>query len=112
MGRVFNQIIQLLGIRGIKDTQCGFKMFRGAAARQIFSEFITDGFAFDVEALLRARQLGLEIRETPVRWINSPDSRVRIVRDSLKMLCEALRIKIKLKYLRQHSGKSARNPTE
>lgn len=93
MGRAFNLIVSLFGIRGIRDTQCGFKLFRTSLARRIFAATRTDGFAFDVEALMRARQEGSRIVEVPVRWVNAPDSRVRAVRDSWRMLLEILRMR-------------------
>ncbi len=52
-------------------------------AREIFSRQTLDGFAFDVEVLLLAERLGYKIADLPVEWINSPEAKVRIVRDSL-----------------------------
>ena len=93
MGRAFNLIVSTLAVRGFQDTQCGFKLFRRAALEPVFRGLKTQGFAFDVELLLLARRRGLRIREVPVRWINSPDSRVRAVRDSALMLREILRMR-------------------
>jgi dolichyl-phosphate beta-glucosyltransferase len=97
MGRVFRGIVSLTAVRGYWDTQCGFKLFRRDAARRIFGKLSTPGFAFDVEVLLRARREGLRIAEVPVRWTDSPVSRVRPVRDSLRMLSEVLRLKRKVR---------------
>ncbi|MBN1517572.1 glycosyltransferase family 2 protein [Candidatus Sumerlaeota bacterium] len=97
MGRTFNKILHALALRGIKDTQCGFKLFSAEAAQAIFSKAEVDGFAFDVEALLLARKLGYAIIEQPVRWINSPDSKVSIVRDSAKMLWDVLALRWRLR---------------
>jgi dolichyl-phosphate beta-glucosyltransferase len=93
MGKAFNRMVQVLLLPGIWDTQCGFKLFRGDVARRLFAELETDGFAFDVEILHRARQAGYAIREVPVRWINSGASRVSPVRDSAEMLRDLLRIR-------------------
>jgi dolichyl-phosphate beta-glucosyltransferase len=93
MGRTFNRIVGLLGVRGIRDTQCGFKLFSARAAKRLFAGLRTRGFAFDVEVLIRARRLGYRIAEVGVRWINSSDSRVRAGRDSCKMLLEILRMR-------------------
>jgi dolichyl-phosphate beta-glucosyltransferase len=93
MGRAFNLIVSTLAVRGFQDTQCGFKLFRRAASQEMFRGLRTRGFAFDVELLLRARRLGLRVREVPVRWINSPDSRVRVLRDSARMLREIFRMR-------------------
>ncbi len=75
-GRVFNLLVRLLVVSGIRDTQCGFKLFSRDAAREVFSRATVDRFAFDVEALLLARRLGYRIAEVPVLWFNSPDTRV------------------------------------
>jgi len=93
MGETFNWILRLVAGVRIKDTQCGFKAFRQPAAQAIFSRQQLDGFAFDVEVLLLAERLGFVSVELPVQWINSPLSHVRIVRDSLRMLCDAVRVR-------------------
>ena len=76
-GDIGNLIIQLLVVRGIWDTQCGFKAFSAASTERIFSAATVDRWAFDVEALGIARKLGLKIGIIPIRWINNPDSRVK-----------------------------------
>ncbi|HMA29665.1 MAG TPA: dolichyl-phosphate beta-glucosyltransferase [Thermoanaerobaculia bacterium] len=78
MGKLFNRLVRLLLVPGIHDTQCGFKLFSRDAAREIFSRATVDRFAYDVEALLLARELGYAIAEVPVLWFNSPDSRVTL----------------------------------
>ncbi len=93
MGKFFNLLVRLLVLRGFRDTQCGFKLFRREAARNVFSRLHTDGFAFDVEALVLALSAGYRVAEVPVVWINHPESRVRLFRSSLKMFCELLKIR-------------------
>ncbi len=93
MGQMFNRILQSLALVSMRDTQCGFKAFRRDAARAIFERQTLDGFAFDVEALLLAERLGHKIADLPVEWINSPESKVRIVRDSLAMLRDTVRVR-------------------
>jgi dolichyl-phosphate beta-glucosyltransferase len=95
MGKTFNAIIRLLGVRGIRDTQCGFKLLTAAAAHDLFPRLITDGFAYDVELVLLARRRGYRVEEVGVRWANSPDSRVHPVRDSLAMLRDVLRLRLR-----------------
>jgi dolichyl-phosphate beta-glucosyltransferase len=95
MGKAFNRMVQVLLLPGIWDTQCGFKLFRGEVARRLFVDLVTDGFAFDVEILHRARGAGYEIREVPVRWINSGASKVSPVQDSAEMLRDLLRIRFR-----------------
>ncbi len=97
MGQCFNAILRLLVPLRMADTQCGFKGFRGEAAQAIFSRATIDGFAFDVEVLLLAQHLGYQTADLPVRWINSPDSKVRIVRDSLGMLLDTARMSRRIK---------------
>ncbi len=95
LGKCFNLLVRLLVMRGFRDTQCGFKLFRKEAAREIFFRLETEGFAFDVEALLLARRLGFRVAQVPVVWINHPQSRVRLVRGSLSMFIDLLKIRKK-----------------
>ncbi len=93
MGKTFNKLIRLAGIGGINDTQCGFKLLDGAAARRIFAEMVTPGFAYDVELVWLARKLGFEVAEVGVTWVNSPDTRVRALTDPPRMLLEIARFR-------------------
>ena len=61
-----------------RDTQCGFKLFTGAAAKDIFRRQLLDGFGFDVEVLALARALGYQAVEVAVRWDNAQGSKVRL----------------------------------
>ena len=90
MGQVYNKILHLLRLASLHDTQCGFKAFRRHAALDIFRHQSLDGFAFDVEVLLLAEGLGYRIADLPVEWRNSPESKVHIVRDSLRMFWDTL----------------------
>ncbi len=80
-GIAFNRFVQAVAVPGCWDTQCGFKLFAGAAATAIFGRCVCDGFAYDVEALAIARHLGYEILELGVVWNNSADTTVRVSRD-------------------------------
>jgi dolichyl-phosphate beta-glucosyltransferase len=93
MGKGFNVLVQALLLPGVWDTQCGFKLFRGEVARELFGRLQTDGFAYDVEILWLARRAGYRLCEVPVRWINSTTSRVDPVRHSGQMLRDLLRIR-------------------
>lgn len=93
LGRVFNRCVQVLAIRGIQDTQCGFKGFRADVAQDLFSRQKLDGFAFDVEILFLARKLGYRILELPVTWTDAEGSRIRPFIDGAKMLLDVLRIR-------------------
>jgi len=89
-GRAFSLIARGLGVGDILDTQCGFKLFRGPVADDLFADLETDGFGFDVELLIRARRRGYRVAEVPVNWTDQPGSKVGVVRDSPAMLREVL----------------------
>jgi dolichyl-phosphate beta-glucosyltransferase len=93
MGKSFNTFVRMVAVPGIHDTQCGFKLFRGDVARELFSQARIDRFAYDVEILFLARRRGLPIAEVPVLWFNSPESKVAVVKDSLRMLRDLLRVR-------------------
>jgi dolichyl-phosphate beta-glucosyltransferase len=93
MGKTFNLVIRSLGLVGLRDTQCGFKLLRGPLARALFGALTVDGFAFDVELTRLAQSRGYRIVEQGVTWHNSPSSRVHPIRDSWDMLREVLRIR-------------------
>ena len=90
---VYFGVLKTIGGFHLSDSQCGFKSFRGHMARQIFGKCQTDGFAFDFEVLLLAEKLGASIAEMPVTIINHRASTVHVVRDSIRMVRDLLRIK-------------------
>lgn len=90
MGKSFNLLIRVLGVRGFRDTQCGFKLARGEAARALCADLTIDGFAYDVELIWLALRRGRRVIEVGVRWANSPDSRVDPIRSSLGMIRDVL----------------------
>ena len=93
MGKFFNRLVRGLVLKGVPDTQCGFKLFRREAARAVFSESRLCGFCFDVEILALASRRGLRVRQVPVVWRNSPHSRVRLIRSSLRMIADLVRLR-------------------
>jgi dolichyl-phosphate beta-glucosyltransferase len=93
MGRFFNRIVQAFVLKGIIDTQCGFKLFKSTPAKEIARSMLIDGFSFDVEMLYIARQRGFSIKEVPVVWINSPASKVNFFKDSFNIFKDVLSIK-------------------
>jgi glycosyltransferase involved in cell wall biosynthesis len=78
IGRVFNWIVKIVVLRGIDDTQCGFKLFSARAAQALFPLQQLEGFGFDVEILFLARRAGLAIREIPVTWVYGRESKVNV----------------------------------
>ncbi len=93
MGRVFNTIVRLLAVRGLQDTQCGFKMFSAAAAEALFPLQTMNGWGFDVEVLFAARQWGYQIVEVPIHWYYKANTRIHPIRDSIDMFTEVLKIR-------------------
>lgn len=87
LGRLFNLVIRHALDLPFSDTQCGFKVFSREAAHQLFSDLQAQGWTFDVELLVRARQAGLRILELPVEWRHGRESRVKL-RDAWNILRE------------------------
>ena len=93
MGRVFNTMARILATPGIDDTQCGFKVFRAAAAETLFSLQTLDGFAFDAEILFLARRRGFRVAEIGIDWHYRSESKVRPIRDGWRTLRDLLIIR-------------------
>ena len=92
-GRAFNKLVQIFALRGISDTQCGFKCLRAVTVKPIIETLQIDGFAFDVELLMSAQQHQLRIVEVPIDWVHTSGSRVRPFIDPLIMLCDLIRLR-------------------
>ena len=101
---VYFGILKTVGGLRLSDFQCGFKSFRGDLARRIFAECETNGFAFDFEVLLLAEKLAVRIEEMPVTIINHRASTVHVVRDSIRMLRDLLRIKKRVRRVTFDNG--------
>lgn len=84
----------------LTDTQCGFKLYRGEVARELYAEAVTDGFQFDIEIILRATRKRYRIREFPVEWTADPDTRLKIAKMPTAVMRE-------LHLLKQELQKSA-----
>jgi glycosyltransferase involved in cell wall biosynthesis len=91
-GRAFNVVMRMVTGLPFRDTQCGFKLFRQDAAKNIFSRQIEEGFSFDVEDLLIARQLGLRAIEVPVEWSNVEGTKVSLAQ-GMKSFADLVRIR-------------------
>jgi dolichyl-phosphate beta-glucosyltransferase len=92
LGLSFQWLVRALVLRGIHDTQCGFKMFRRDVVREVFPIQHLEGWAFDVEILFLARMLGYTIREVPVEWHEARSSRIRWSTPA-RMFADLLRIR-------------------
>jgi len=94
IGRIFNMMVRWLVLPGIQDSQCGFKCFRGEVADVIFPLQTLNGMSFDTEVLFIARRKGYQLQEIAIDWHFDPDSRVRLVKDSLLMGLDLLKIRL------------------
>ena len=100
-GRIFATIVSNLGKTSAYDTQCGFKLLRREAFTQIAPYMKTPGFAFDVELCLLLQKFGFHTIEFPVDWSDIPGSKVRLVRDGLRMAVEVIRIRRRVDAIKQ-----------
>ena len=92
MGKTFPLLVNLIALRGFKDTQCGFKLFKTDIAKKIVRLQTFERFSFDVELLFIAKKLGYKIKEAPVVWIDKEGSKVSPIKDSTKMLIDLFKI--------------------
>jgi dolichyl-phosphate beta-glucosyltransferase len=97
-GRTLNLMVQVMAVPGVRDTQCGFKLFPRDVARDLFGRVAEEGFSFDIEVLHLAQRLGYGIAEVPVRWSHQEGSKVRLLRDSCRMFVALTRVR------RRHRG--------
>ena len=93
MGRIFNSIVRLLAVRGLHDTQAGFKCFRREVAQQLFPRQTINGWAFDVEILFIAQYRGFRVIEVPINWYYRSESKVRPLQDTYNMLREIFKVR-------------------
>lgn len=91
--KIYFKLISLYAGLSVSDSQCGFKCYRRSAAKVLFDELVTCGFAFDLEILLRAGKHGFKIAELPVSIKNHGQSKVNVLRDSIRMLRDITKIK-------------------
>ena len=106
-GRMFNLLVRAVAVRGIHDTQCGFKLIRREAAHSVFPLCSLNGFSFDIEALHVAQRLGFRIKEAPVHWYHKPGSKVKLLRDGMRMFLDLFRIRVRHRNLPRHARDEA-----
>ncbi|KOG12145.1 dolichyl-phosphate beta-glucosyltransferase, partial [Streptomyces viridochromogenes] len=94
LGRAGNLLIRRTVVPGIRDTQCGFKLFDGDPARAAYAASRVNGWAIDVEVLRHLRSAGLSVAEVPVRWSHQPGSKVGPL-DYARALTEFTRIALR-----------------
>ena len=95
-GTAFNLVARVAGVRGVRDTQCGFKLFRGPVAEDLFEALETEGYGFDVELLLLARRRGYRVVEVPVAWNADAGFRAGALADGPRMLADVARARWRL----------------
>lgn len=91
LSRIFHALVWLMGVRGIQDTQCGFKLFRMEKMRPVFEAQRIERFAFDVELIRRVQRAGGTVAEVSVAWRGGRRSSLRVMRDAPRMLWDLLR---------------------
>lgn len=94
IGTIFNLLVRCFAVPNIRDTQCGFKLFRGEVVEVLFGRQRIDGFGFDVELLFLAHKLGFSTAEIPVNWSDVSGSKVKVVTDSLRMFRDLIATRI------------------
>jgi dolichyl-phosphate beta-glucosyltransferase len=97
LGKLYGVLTRSIAFYGIRDTQCGFKLFTHAAAQTVFDALASPSAIFDIELLMRASRAGLHIKEVGVTWTHDPESRLTYnARKSLLIFLELLKIKWRL----------------
>ncbi len=79
--------------RRFTDTQCGFKVYKGEVARELFAACITKGFLFELEVLLRALERDFRVQEFPVEWTCDRDSRLKPGRVAFNVAKDLIKIR-------------------
>ena len=97
----------VVGLREIRDTQCGFKFFHRDAALRLFAAQRIDGYMFDVEILALAERFGYGVREVPIRWRDDADSRLELVRGNLRNMRDICRVRWQTKAAVKNAGAPA-----
>ena len=85
-GRLFNYAVKILALRGIEDTQCGFKLFSAESATRLFPHQSLDGWAFDVELLVMAEKAGFGVGEIPIDWYYGEGSKMTLANGIVAVL--------------------------
>lgn len=95
LGILGNYLIQIFAVPGVKDTQCGFKLFSSKSSSKIFEKLTIYRWGFDIEVLVIAKRRGFKIKSIPILWENREKTNVKLS-DYIKTLEELLKIKINL----------------
>ena len=93
MGKTFPLMVRVIAVRGISETQCGFKLFKTEVIQNIVKHQTIDRFGFDVELLFLAKKMNYKIKEVPVQWIDQEGSRLHPIKDGYGMFKELLKVR-------------------
>jgi dolichyl-phosphate beta-glucosyltransferase len=91
-GRGVNLMIRLFAVPGLRDTQCGFKMFQDTIAKDLFKYQTLTNWSFDIELLYIARKRGYQIKEMPIPWHFNPETKLNPLKDTYQMAIDIMRI--------------------
>ena len=97
-GRIFHLVLSSLGLAGLKDTQCGFKLFKTYVAKKLAENQKCLNYSFDIEYLFLLKEFDYKVKEVPINWCHVEGSKVNIFKDSIKMFIEVLKIRFTYKY--------------
>jgi dolichyl-phosphate beta-glucosyltransferase len=111
-GIAFKACLAALGMNLLRDTQCGFKLYRRDAADLIARIGQEDGYTFDLEHLLILKRAGMGVAEVGVKWKHMDGGQVRPVRDGLRMLGAAVRLRAKFRFRLEQGAGAPRPPTD
>lgn len=101
LGRCFPYLVRAVALPQLRDSQCGFKLFRADAAEAIFRRLRVERFAFDVEALLLGERLGYSAEEVPIDWDNPTQSTLRMSTDTFRMFYDVFASVWRVRFSRQ-----------
>jgi len=93
LGKTFPALVRFMVLPGIRDSQCGFKLFKRKVVEAVLPYQTINGFGFDVELLYLCTQAGYLIKEVPIRWENADGSKVSPVKDSMRMFRDLFTIR-------------------
>ena len=93
IGLLWRFIVSMIAPTGVKDTQCGFKLYSRETAKRVFSKTAAESFSVRVEALWLAKNSGARIKEVPIEWTDRPGTRIKIWRHSVTMLVDLIRLR-------------------
>ncbi|MHB8866361.1 MAG: glycosyltransferase, partial [Pirellulaceae bacterium] len=99
LGRAFAALARRMFALAVRDTQCGFKMFRRVSAKRLFELSEETGYLFDIEILALARHFGYRVAEVPIRWSEQPGSRMSLRKDAGAMISGLQRVRRRLRRL-------------